>query len=567
MVVSAPKEEHGDSWRLGIELGDDYQHEFVQTTEAPRRSLSHERLDRPVHVVTLENLGWAVIAVYAALSRLLALGARPLERGEASHALFAYDLVSPGARLGVAPEPSYGGWIHLLTAGTFAVGGANDFTARLVFALSGLLLIAMAFELRHYIGRAGGLALGAMLTLSPSITWFSRASATTLPAVAMASVTIAVFMALRARPCVRRATALGLSAGLMIAANLSGLATGAILLFAMIPLGLWELVTGKNRGLAIRVWFDRYSRLLVIVVVTTAATCALSQLMIPGGWYINALGRSGDGLLGDGGPTGFIPGLRFFLPMMTLYEFMIAIAGLVGAVTIGTVRIRSRFASWCLIWAAMSLAFFWWPPARTSESIVAILLPVAVVGAIGVDWLHHREAWRMLRLPLAVLAAITLYIGTVANFVCAVPDASEAPWARHANLFWGSQATTEQARLYTRQGAAGIPPEAATVFFDGEIAAPLRWYMRGLRPLGAADAATVVLTKVPPPSPERQPAAMYHFDYAEDWNPNFAGATAADVLRFLFSGKIWGPITTDDITIVVRKPAAGAPTVILTPGQ
>jgi hypothetical protein len=38
-------------------------------------------------------------------------------------------------------------------------------------------------------------------------------------------------------------------------------------------------------------------------------------------------------------------------------------------------------------------------------------------------------------------------------------------------------------------------------------------------------------------------------------------------MRFLLSGKIWGPVTTEDITIVVRKPASGAPTVILTPGQ
>lgn len=567
MVASAPKDEHGDNWRLGIELGDDHEHEVVETADAPQRNLSRERLDRPVHVVTLENLGWAVIAAYATLTRLLALGARPLDPSEAGHALYAYDLVSPGVHLGVAPEPSYAGWIHLLTAGFFAVGGANDFAARLVFALSGLLLIAMAFELRHYVGRAGGLALGAMLTLSPSVTWFSRASATALPATAMALVTIAVFMALHARPTVRRAAALGLFSGLMFAANPIGLAIGAIFLAALIPLGLWEFVTGKNRGLAIRVWFDRYSKLLVIVIVMTVATCALSQLMVPGGWDASALERGVSRMLGDGGQPGFITGLRSYLPVMTLYEFMIAIAGLVGAAAIIAARIRSRFASWCLIWAAMSIAFFLWTPARATESIVAILVPIAVVGAIGVDWLHHREAWRLLRVPLAVLVAITLYVGAVANFLCAVPDASEAPWARHANLFWGAQATTEQARLYAHQGAAGIPPVSATVFFDGEVAAPLRWYLRDLRPVRAADTATVLVTTSTPTSPEPQPAAIYHFDYAEDWRANFGVATTADVRRFLLSGKIWGPVTTSDITIIVRKPASGAPTVILTPGQ
>src|SRR4029077_12227617 len=122
------------------------------------------------------------------------------------------------------------------------------------------------------------------LTLSPSVTWFSRASANAAPAAAMALVTIAVFMALVARPGARRAAALGLLAGLMVAADPSGLVTGVIFLAALIPLGLWELVTGRNRGLAIRVWFDRYSKLLVIVIMTTVAACAVSQMMVPGGW-------------------------------------------------------------------------------------------------------------------------------------------------------------------------------------------------------------------------------------------------------------------------------------------
>jgi predicted membrane-bound mannosyltransferase len=498
---------------------------------------------------------------------LLALGARPLGPNEARHALYAYDLVSPAAPLSATAEPIYGGWLHLLTAGIFAVGGASDFTTRLVVALSGLLLIAMAFELRHYVGRAGGLALATMLTLSPSVTWFSRANANAVPTTAMALVTITVFMALVTRPGGRRAAALGLLAGLMLSADPSGLATGAIFLAALIPLGLWELVKGRNRGLAIRVWFDRYSKLLVIVIVTTAAVCALSQMTVPSGWDPAGGARGVTRMLGDSGQAGFVAGMRFCLPVMTFYEFLIVLAGLVGAVTIIAARVRSRFAAWCLIWAAMSTAFFLWTPVRATESMVAILPPIAVVGAIGLDWLHHREAWRALRVPLAVLAAITFYVGAVANFVCAVPDASEAPWARHANLFWDAPATTEQARLYARQAAAGIPPVSATVFFAGEITAPLRWYLRDLRPVSAADTATVFVTTATPTAPEPPPAAVYHFDYAEDWRPNFGVATTAEVLRFLLGGKIWGPGTTDDMTIIVRKPTAGAPTVILTPGQ
>lgn len=567
-MASAQKGDHGEEWRLGIELGDDREHTFdAESPAAPERNLSRERLERALHVVTLENLGWVAIAAYATLTRLIALGARPLDPIEAGHALYAFDLASPGTHAAAGNHPAYAGWIHLLTAGFFEVSGANDFTARIVFALSGLLLIAMAFQLRHYVGRAGGLALGAMLALSPSVTWFSRASATVMPAAAMALVTIAVFMALKARPSAGRATALGLFSGLMIAANPVGLVTGVIFIAALIPIGLWEFVTGKNAGLAIRVWLDRYSKLLVIVIVVAAFACGLSQLMVPGGWDSAEIDRGVRVLLGGGGQPGFIAGLRFYLPLLTLYEFMIAIAGLFGAVAIVTVRIRSRCASWGLIWAALSVAFFLWTPMRNAESILAILVPAAVVGAIGIDWLHHSDVWRLIRLPLAVLAAITLYAGVIGNFICAAPDASEAPWARHANLLWGADATTEQARLYARQAGAGISPASATVFFNGEVAAPLRWYLRNLRPLRAADAATVIVSASAPTSPESQPAAIYHFDYAEGWLPNFGTAEPSDVMRFLLSGRIWGPVTTKDITILVRKPSASAPTVILTPGH
>jgi hypothetical protein len=95
----------------------------------------------------------------------------------------------------------------------------------------------------------------------------------------------------------------------------------------------------------------------------------------------------------------------------------------------------------------------------------------------------------------------------------------------------------------------------------------LRWYLRNLRPIANADAATVVVSKAVAPTNGASPAAIYHFDYAEGWIPNFKKAGAGDVIRFLLGGRIWGPITSADATILVRKPAASAPTVILTPGR
>jgi predicted membrane-bound mannosyltransferase len=566
-VAGVQKSDQGNSWHLDGEALHHHEPEPVAIPVTPARDLSRERLERPVHVVTAEHLGWAAIAIYAALTRLVALGARPLDAREASHALYAFERATPGTHAAAGHYPAYGGWIHALTAGVFEFGGANDFSARIVFALSGLLLIAMGFVLRRHLGRAGGLALGAMIALSPSVTWFSRASATALPAAAMTLVTLAAFMELKARPGTPRAALLGVAAGLMIAADPVGLVSAGIFIAALAALGLWALVRRKNVGLAISVWLDRYAALPVLAIAAAGGTCALSQSLIPGGWDLARLNHGITMLSGDGARRAFGTaidgGLRFYLPVLTLYEFMIVIAGALGAAAVLTFRIRSAFATWCLIWTAASIAFWLWTPVRNAESVLAMIIPIAVLGAIGLEWIHHSEIWRWLRVPTAAVAALTLYVGIVGNFIWATPDASEAPWARHANLWQGAHATTVQARLYTDDAAAGISPADATVFFDGEIAAPLRWYLRELRPVRAAESATVIVRNGTLAGGTA--VANYHFDFAEGWQPDFGKARAADIMRFLLGGRIWGPVAFDDVTIMVRKPTASVSTITSAP--
>jgi predicted membrane-bound mannosyltransferase len=579
-VTSAQKRDQGDQWRLGDEAGAPHQPDAqLPPPLPPPRDLSRERLEHPVHVVTVEHLAWFTVAIYTVLSRLLALGARPLDPIEAAHALYAFDVASPGIHAAASYDPAYAGWIHLLTAGLFTIAGANDFTTRLVFALSGLLLVGMTFQFRHYLGRAGALALATMLSLSPAITWYSRASATAIPAVAMTLVTLAAFIDLKAHPNARRAVILGLFSGLMIAADPIGLVTAVIFVAALIPFGLWDLATRKHVGLAIRVWLDRYGSLPAIVMAAALATCAISQLMVPGGWDFDRIGHGASLMLGNAArrdanhielAARLMAGLRFYLPAMMLYEFLIAFSGLFGALAIITLRIRSRFATWCLIWMALSAAFWLWTPMHRADALLAMLLPAAIVGAIALDWIHQRDRWPLLSWPLTALALLTLYVGAVANFVWSIPDASEAPWARHANLFRGADATTQQAQLYARDAVAGISAADATVYFDGAVALPLRWYLRGLRVVPSADAAAVVVSttslapshaspSVAQQSPAAQLAVSYHFDYAEDWVPNFAIARTSQVIGFLLSGRIWGAITTDDATIVVRKSPLASP--------
>lgn len=564
-MVSAESKEHGSEWRLGVEPGET----APVPPAAPRaehpRDRGRERLERPLQVLTVEHLGWALIALYALGSRLIGLGAAPLAASEARHAVAAFNLAGIGARVPLANYPGNGGWIDALTAGLFNVTGAGDYAARIVCALAGLLLIAMAFEMRHYIGRAGALALAAMLAISPAITWYSRTDAPALAGAAIALVTINLFMALRAKPTRRRAAMLGIAGGLMAAADASGLATGAIFIAAMLPLGLWNAATGRDLKLKIQVWMDRYGAHLATVIVAAPIAWAGSQLALEDGLRPDRLAAAVSSLIAGAGAPGFHAGVAYYLPTAGLYEFLIVLTAAGGAGLILALQARSRFAAWCLMWTAGALAWGLWTPAREPARILAMIVPMAVIGAIGFDWLHRSEVWRYLWIPFAILAALTLYVGIIADFANAVPNPAAAPWARHANLFRRDGATFPTLRANARAALARLPVDAATVAYAGPVAPEIRWYLRGLRPVRNIAIASVIAVEDAPAPAVSSDSAIWNFAYGETWRPDFRAADAGRISRFLATGEIWSEITRRTATLIRRPTGPVAPTVILTP--
>jgi hypothetical protein len=564
-VASAESQEHGSEWRLGLEPGESAQATPAPPHIEPPRDLGRERLERPLQVVTVEHLGWALIALYALASRALGLGARPLDGAEARHAIAAFNLAGIGPHLPAAVYPGAAGWIDALTAGLFTFAGASDCAVRAIYALAGLLLIAMAFEMRHYIGRAGALGLAAMLVVSPAITWYSRSAAPALVGAAMALVTINLFMALRANPSRRRAAMLGIAGGLTAAADASGLATVAIFILAMVPLGVWDAVAVRNLKLRIQVWLDRYGVHLATVIVAAPAAWAASRLALHNGFALDRLAAAAYSVVSGAGERGFGAGLRFYLPAAALYEFLIVLIGLSGAVIILAFRVRSRFAVWCLLWTAGAIAWSLWTPAREPARIVAMLVPMAVVGAIGFDWLQRMEIWRYVWMPLAIIAAAALYVGVIADFVNGVPNPSEAPWGRHANLFRTDGATLPDVPGIARAVQSGLPVDLATVAYAGPVAPEIRWYLRNLRPLDNVAAASVIAVEDAPAPAASSESRRWNFAYSETWRPDFTDFDTARVMRFLATGEIWGATSQRTATIIRRPVGPAAPTVILTP--
>jgi Dolichyl-phosphate-mannose-protein mannosyltransferase len=526
-------------WQLGTEP----ELPVIPSAEAELpRNRSHERLDRPLHTLTAEHCGWLLLVAYAAFSRLVMLSARPLDASEATRALAALSDYSGSAS--VVPQP---GWISVITSALSALGGPSDWSVRVVPALCGLLLIVTAFGLRRYIGRAGALALALLLTLSPGLTFYARSNSPEIPAALMALASLYAFCQLIERPSTTRAVWLGIAIGLLSATPPDGRIAEVSFALALSLIGFYCLVRREHPLLNVGVWFKRYRGLLLIVVIVMVCASIASQLFTGAPPDI----ASGDPVgQADTAGTGLGAALQCCLAPLLLDEFLIVGAAIVGIVAVLSARIHSMLAAWILLWALLSVALTMMVLSPNAASLPLILLPLAVLGAIGMEWLHHTNAWSSVRIIGCALAVLTLYVQILGNFVYYAPDASEAAWNRHANLYWDAMTTTLQTRIYCRRAMAGITPEDAKVYFEVDAPA-LRWYLRELRPV--KEAAIAAVTVGPPSANDGSKGSgtsgssevrRFDFDYAMSWPLTWSALTPASALRYIFTGEAWAnPVT------------------------
>ena len=115
---------------------------------------------------------YAVILILALILRLWDLGGQALHHDESLHALYSWYLYDGR---GYLHNPlMHGPFQFFGTAAIFWVLWDSDFTARLLPAIFGVVLIGTPILLRPYLGRNGALITAVLLTLSPSFLYFSR---------------------------------------------------------------------------------------------------------------------------------------------------------------------------------------------------------------------------------------------------------------------------------------------------------------------------------------------------------------------------------------------------------
>jgi predicted membrane-bound mannosyltransferase len=546
-----------DDWRLDDKSFDRAEHEprLVPLTTETVVNLSHERLTRPVYVVTAEHLAWYLVAVYALVTRAIALGARPLDPADARDALAALAIATHGGAALASGVGLHASWVAIVQGWIFAAVGATDLSSRIVVMLCGLLMVASGFAMRPFLGRAGALAFAALIAASPSVTYFSRGGSTAIASIAFMTVAIAIAESMRRRPGVVRAAGLGVAIALWLSADPIGYVTAAAMIVSLIFVGAGDAVRLDHRRLRLRVWWQRRRTLVIVCAVVAAGLWVL----LTTAFFTRSLAAvAGYGLRAAFAwpPIALGHGLRTSLAILLAYEFIILILAIVAAVAIASRRLRDRVALWSVLWAIVSLVALATVAANRSCAAIAFVLPLAILGAYAVDWMHQSARWNSIRYAIAAGVALTLYVQFAVNFVHPAPDTSEAPWRRHALLFWSGPATSIQTVMECERARYAVSPAGASAMIPDDNEAPqVRWYLRDFALSDSPVAASIVVTigKTQSGALAANPDAP-DFGFEEWWTPDFGTLTIGGAIRYLLTQRAWSDVEIRDLEIAIPRP-------------
>ncbi len=145
----------------------------TEENAAPDSAMAGSWLDRPVlAALDWEKLLYIAFIIIAIASRFWDLGARVMSHDESLHTYFSYNLA---IGKGFAHTPlMHGPFLFHITALSYFLFGASDFTSRIPPAVFGVILVALPYFFRRWLGRRGALMTSFALLISPSILFHAR---------------------------------------------------------------------------------------------------------------------------------------------------------------------------------------------------------------------------------------------------------------------------------------------------------------------------------------------------------------------------------------------------------
>lgn len=147
----------------------------MATATLENDKVSSSWLDRPLASVIsldLEKLAYLALIVLGFITRFYDLGARVMSHDESLHTQFSWYLYEGR---GFQHTPMMHGPLKFeVTAFLYWMFGDSDFTARISAALMGVIAIGLMWYYRRWLGRAGALAAGLFILISPYQLYYAR---------------------------------------------------------------------------------------------------------------------------------------------------------------------------------------------------------------------------------------------------------------------------------------------------------------------------------------------------------------------------------------------------------
>lgn len=339
---------------------------------------------------TWQTVGWIICLLIALGLRFGRLDAWALDAGEATQAYNAWTLFRGQPSVTGEAVPNVGALMQLLEGLAFFLFGSTDVVARIVPALIGLILVALPLALRRWLGGPAALGIAALITISPTLAYFSRVVSPEIVVAALAMATIICLAHLgtsdpqdNARGT---AVALGIMTGAAYAASPSAISV-AITLVIGVSLAAFADADGTMVR-ALRRLRGRSSLFFIIAAVVTAVLCFTRFLSAPAS--ITGTGETVRAwwqlLTVDGGQP-----VQLFLLALLIYE---PIAVLFAIATPPRLRQTPRDAIVLLAgWFVAALALWSFSAGRQPEHAVHVALPLVMLAGIGLGNLWHAIDW------------------------------------------------------------------------------------------------------------------------------------------------------------------------------
>ena len=330
----------------------------------------------------IDGVAWCVLAItlVALWTRTADLGTRAYHHDESQHAAFSYYYAADG---NYRHDPLLHGPLQFhVMALFFTLLGDSDVTARLPHALAGTALVAAPLLLRRRLGGGGTIAAAVLITVSPSMLYFSRFAREDALVALPTFLAFAAVWRYREDPRLRWLVLLSASLALSFATKESAYLTAAVLLLYL------------DAAVAHRLFWARSGSAGGRAAVSLWAQLAGAAWLLPTAWVFAALwgplarlrARLGlDGWEGDDRP----PEVDLLVVTGTL------VAPLLAAFA------RAPLAS---LLAAEGRYLV------VATSVVALLITAAA--AIGTEW---RPRWWLICAAVFFAIALSLFASLGSN--------------------------------------------------------------------------------------------------------------------------------------------------------